>query len=691
MAVTESKKNDKEVFERLNKRFHEVINATKEVRKLALDDIKFANGEQWSDALINERKGRPCLTINKVDSSIKQVCNEHRQNRATIRYRPFDSATDPDKSEIVNGLVRHIMNNSNSTYAIDQAFDYAVSGGFGFFRVITDYIDDTSFDQEMLVKPIKNPLSVYFPLHLINEPDYSDAPYAFIRSKISKAEFEEEWPKIDVDSFSAAGEGDHEMWKTEDSVYIVEYFEVEEKRKTIYLLTDGSITEIAPEDENLIVNERQACTKKIMWYKACGGCLLDSREWPGKYIPIIPIVGKEVNVDGNIFIMSLTRNAKDAQRMSNYWKSLETEMIALQPKVPYIGAKGQFEGNEDWKKANQKNFPYLEYEPVSSGGQLVPPPQRVANIGIDAGIVNAIRESTDDIKATTGIYDASLGARGNETSGVAINSRKRQGQTANYHFIDSAALATTYLGKIFLDLIPKIYDTARIIRILGDDMQEKVAQITDGYFDDIARYDVVVDIGPDYATKRTEIVENLSMLNQSNPMFAELTGDYIAQNLDIEGAKALSDRIKKFLNIKYPGLIDTGEEGTPEHEVQQIIQDVQKLQQQVQMDAQEKQQMVQLIQQLQKAVADKEADRAVKMETAQLKAATDIDKAKIAAQPALIANTQSTIEHLHKHDLEKAKLALEALIAKSNEDIENAKLEAAKTAPAPSAENNEGE
>ena len=689
MPVTESKKTDKKVFERLVKRFHEVINATKEVRKLALDDIRFANGEQWSDALINERKGRPCLTINKIDASIKQVCNEHRQNRASIRYRPFDSASDPDKSEVVNGLVRHIMNNSNSTHAVDNAFDYAVSGGFGFFRVITDYVDDISFNQEILVKPIKNPLSVYFPLHLINEPDYSDAPYAFVRSKISKAEFEDQWPKVDVDSFSAAGEGDHEMWKTEDSVYIVEYFEVEEDRKTIYLLSDGSIVNEPPADEALIINSRETCNKKIMWYKACGGCLLDSREWPGKYIPIIPIVGKEVNIEGNIYIMSLTRNAKDAQRMSNYWKSLETEMIALQPKVPYIGAAGQFAGHEDWKRANQKNYPYLEYEPVSSNGQLCPPPQRVANIGIDAGIVNAIRESTDDIKATTGIYDASLGAKGNETSGVAITRRQRQGQTANYHFIDSAALATTYLGKIFLDLIPKIYDTERIIRILGDDMQEKVAQITDGYFDDIARYDVVVDIGPDYATKRTEIVESLSMLNQSNPMFAEMTGDYIAQNLDIDGAKALSERLKKFINVKYPGVIDTGEQGTTEADVKEMVSDIQKLQAEIQQRDAVMQQMQQLIAQLQKQVGDKEADRIVKMETAQIKAAADIDKAKIMVQPALIANTQNTVAHLHKHELEKSKLALDALVAKSDAELQAAQIAVAQTAPAPNAEKSE--
>ena len=664
MSVTETKKSDQKIFEQLKLHFTQCCDATSEVRTAALDDIRFANGDQWSADLIKERKGRPCLTINKVDQSIKHICNEHRQNRASIRYRPFDSGADVNKSEIVNGLVRHITSNSNTTYAIDMAFDYMVSGGFGFFRVITDYIDPESFDQEILIKPVKNPLSVYFPLHLINEPDYSDAPYAFIRGKISKKEFEQTYPKIAIDSFSTSGEGDREAWVTEDSVYVVEYFVKEEKTKTIYLVTDGinkQTVDAAPGVDSgwTVLNQREAITTKIMWYKACGGGLLDSREWPGKYIPIIPMVGKEINIDGKIYVLSLTRNAKDAQRMSNYWKSLETEMIALQPKVPYIGAKGQFEGNENWKTANQKNYPYLEYEPISHGGQLCPPPQRTGNIGMDMGIVNAIREATDDIKATTGIFDASLGAKGNETSGVAINSRKRQGQTANYHFIDSAALATTYLGKILLDLIPKIFDTARIVRILGDDMQEKIAEITDGYFDDIGRYDVIVDIGPDYATKRTEIVESLSMLNQSNPMFAEMTGDYIANNLDIDGAKALGDRLKKFINIKYPGVIDTGENGISEAEVKEIIADLQKLQQTLQMKEMEAQQMQQIITQLQKQVEDKDGDRQVKMETAQIKAAADIDKAKIMAEPMAVANTLSVVEHIRDHDLQNRKLDIE--------------------------------
>jgi len=675
-----SKKEKKKIFERILKRFQDVDDATNEIRSDAIDDIRFSTVQQWSDDILKERKGRPCLTIDKLDGSIKQVCNEHRQNRASIKFRAFDNSEDPMKAEIANGVVRHIMNNKNSSYARDMAFDQAVRGGFGFFRVITDYIGKDSFDQDIYVKSIKNPLSVYFPLHLINEPDYSDAPYAFIRSKISKDEYELQFPDDEIKSWDKTALGDDNQWITEDSAYILEYFEKSEEKKTIYLITDGqnnqtvdSIEEFNKDIEAgsiVILNQRETTENKVMWYKVSGGGILDNQEWAGKYIPIIPVTGQEVNVEGRTYLISLTRKAKDPQRMLNYWKSLETEMIALQPKVPYIGAAGQFENHQEWKTANQKNHPYLEYEPISSGGQLAPPPQRVGSIGIDTGIVNAIKESADDIKGTTGIFDASLGARGNETSGRAINARTRQGQTANYHFTDSSILATQYLGKILLDLFPKIFDTARVLRILGDDMNEKVVNIPDNYFDDMERYDVVVDTGPDYATKRTEIVETLTMLNTSSPVFAELTGDYIAQNLDIDGAQALAERMKRFIEQKYPGIISGETGGMTEEEIKQIVGDLQKLQQQLQEAGMINRQLQQVIQQLQSQANDKQADRDNKVELTQIKAAADIDKAKIMAQPAIVKNTLETVEHMHDHEMRKKEF---------------------EAAPAPSAENNQGE
>lgn len=654
------KKEEKKVFERLMKRFAECKEATNQVRVEARDDIRFTYlDEQWDEELLKRRKNRPNLVLNKVRPAVQQVCNEHRQNPVRLKFRPFDSATDPDKAEVVNGLVRHILNNTNSQQAMDNAFDYAVAGSFGFFRVITDHVSDNSFDQTILVKPILDPLSVYFPLHLITESDYSDTPYAFIRTKISKEGFEQKWPNVDIDSFSATGAGDTD-WKTEDAVYIVEYFEVQEKPKTIYQVTDGQTkyvvdsVETLPEDV-ILLDQRETVEKKVMWYKACGGCILDSREWAGKYIPIVVISGKVVSTEGEIHILSLTRGSKDAQRMLNFWKSLLLETAAIQPKSPWVGAASQFEGHPEWDDCNEKAYSKLEYEPVSPAGALLPPPQRVTGTGIDAGILTAMATAVDDIKATSSMYDASLGARGNETSGRAINARKREGFVATYHYQDSAILATTYLGRMLLDLISKVYDTERIIRILGDDMQEKVATITDGYFDGIAEYDVISEVGPDYATKRTELVETFNLLNQSNPMFAEINGDFVADNMDIDGAKELAERMRKFINMKYPGLIADKEnqgQGMSEQEVQSIIKNLQSLQQQLQAKTLESQQMDSVIQKMQAVIDDKEADRQNKIEVAQINAAAGIDKAKIQTSPRDTQVSMEMYDRLNEPDTE---------------------------------------
>jgi hypothetical protein len=643
----------KEIFLRANENLKHCIEAENDIRIDAIDDIEFANGKHWTEDLLTKRKGRPCLTIDRLSLQLSQVCNEHRQNRASIKVRPFDSDTDPDKAEITNGIIRHIVNNSNTNHAIDEAFDYAVQGSRGFFRVLTEYVDDEAFEQEIKVKRIKNPLSVYFPVDLINEPDYSDAPYAFIREQISKKRFENDYPDIAISSFEENGIGDRTIWQSDKNIYICEYFEVVYgEPKTAYLLSDKTVVydkETLIPAGIIIVNQREVRSRKIMWHKLCGTGILDSREWPSKYIPIIPILGKEINIDGKLIIKSLTRNAKDPQRMINTWKSWETEMIGLAPKVPYMVAEGQLEGHPEWKDCNNKNYSYLTYNPVTIGGQLAPPPQRTTSIGIDTGIVNAIRESTDDLMAATGIYPATLGAPSNESSGRAIGIRKSQGTISNYHFIDSATLATTYLGRILIDLLPKIYDTARMIRILGDDMQEKTVQITDDYFVDAAKYDMVVDVGADYITKRTEIVQDLSAIALSSPIFGELGADYIAQNLDIEGAQKLAERIRVFLNAKYPGLIPPKEnaDGSPtEADIQAIVADLQNVQQQLQTAGGENEQLKQIIGQLQLQLKDKDADRQTKIITEDIKSQTAIEKAKITVEPQIMANLLATVEHI---------------------------------------------
>jgi hypothetical protein len=250
--------------------------------------------------------------------------------------------------------------------------------------------------------------------------------------------------------------------------------------------------------------------------------------------------------------------------MYNFWVSAETEAIALAPKAPYIGAEGQFEGHEDqWDSSNRRNLAFLQYMPKTlANGQPAPPPQRNAFEAPVGAITNARMQSSEDMKATTGIYDASLGNRSNENSGIAIQRRNHQAQTNNFHYVDNLTRSLNHSGRILIELIPKIYDTPRAIRIIGENDQAEIQLINqlvmkDGEPKDLklnhGKYDVSVSTGPSYATKRQETVDQFLQLIQSYPRLAELSGDILVKNMDVEGADEISERLKKTLP---PGILE---------------------------------------------------------------------------------------------------------------------------------------
>lgn len=548
------------VIELALERFKETAMAEHDNRKKTKNDLQFYVGEdQWDAAIKSERAGdaRPCLVINRLPQFVRQVTNDQRQNRPSLHIIPVGDS-DKEVADIYEGLVRHIQEASNADIAYDTACQNQVIGGVGYFRVITDYCNEESFDQEILIKRIKNPLTVYVDPAAC-EPDYSDARYMFITSEIPHDEFRKLYPGkqiVSKDDFSGLGD-EISPWATQHTMRVAEYFEiVEDGKEKIYLLEDGSVVTELPEGVEA-VKEREVARKKVIWRMISGLEVLEEKEWPGKYIPIIPVLGDDVDVDGKRYLKGMVRDAKDPQRMYNYWASAQTEMIALAPKAPFIAAEGQIEGYKAiWESANRKNHAYLPYKPTTVNGTQVPAPQRQTAEPPVQAMVQAMAQASEDMKATTGIYDASLGARSNESSGRAINARKLQGDIANYHFIDNLSRSIRHLGRILIDLIPKIYDAPRIIRITGEDGSglsipvnqtvqmggvEKIFDLTTG------KYDVVVDVGPSYKTKREQAAENMTMILQSNPELWQTCGDIFAQNLDWPGANKLAERLKKML------------------------------------------------------------------------------------------------------------------------------------------------
>lgn len=590
-----SSESDEEILETARKRAQLAADAESEIRRNSLDDLKFRAGDQWPIEVKQDRArdGRPCLTINRIPQFIQQITNDQRQNRPSIKVHAVDDGADVDTAKIIQGLIRHIEYNSNAEVAYDTAFEGAATHGFGFWRVLSDFSSPDSFDQELLIKRIRNPFSVFMDPYA-QEPDGSDAMWGFIDEFLPEDDYKELYPKsklCSMDDWTSIG-NTAPNWIRGKEARIAEYYYKEFVDTKIHLLSTGESVKDSELQAKLelgqqagiqvsVVKTRIAKVPVVKWCKINAVEILEKTDWPGSFIPIIPVYGADLYIDGKRILEGVIRHAKDPQRMYNYWKSAETEAIALAPRAPFIGAEGQFEGHEQqWESSNRRNHPYLQYRPVTIGGQPAAPPARQAFEPAVQAITQASMQAADEIKATTGIYDASLGAQSQDSSGIAIQRRNTQAQTSNYHFIDNLTRSLRHTGIILIELIPKIYDTARSMRIVGDDGTHKVVKINQKsknergeevlYQMDAGRYDVTVDVGPSYASKRQEAATSMQSLAQSYPQLMGIAGDLFVKNMDWPGAQEIADRIKKTLP---PGVAEDGpQQPQVPPEVQQQMQ-----------------------------------------------------------------------------------------------------------------------
>jgi hypothetical protein len=618
------------------------IAALSESREDEIDDLKFYAGSpdnhwQWPADVLATRgavqgqtiNARPCLTINKLPQHVRQVTNDQRQNRPSGKVIPADDHADIEVAEIFNGMVRHIEYISDADVAYDTACENQVSYGEGYIRILTEYCDENTFDQDIKIGRVRNSFSVYMD-PTIQDPTGADARWCFVTEDISRGDYERMYPdSAPITTLQTLGVGDQNLsqWLTEDTIRVADYYYLDYDRATLNLYP-GNVTafEGTPEDRQLKEiygkpkRTRESDRVKVKYCKINGYEILEERDWAGKYIPVVRIVGNEFEVDGRLYVSGLVRNAKDAQRMYNYWVSQEAEMLALAPKAPFIGYGGQFEGYENqWKTANTNNWPYLEVNPdVTDGaGGMLPLPQRAQPPMASSGLLQAKAGASEDIKSTTGQYNASLGMGSNERSGKAILARQREGDVGTYHYGDNLARGVRHIVRQLVDLIPKIYDTQRVARIIGLDgetkmvkidpsQQEPVKKITDAnnpdividkiYNPNVGKYDVVVATGPGYATKRQEALEAMAQLLQGNPSLWAVAGDLFVKNMDWPGAQEMAKRFAKTID---PKLMEDGDK-SPE---------LQAAEQQMQAMGQEMEQMYQMLQNVGKSIEAQDMDR----------------------------------------------------------------------------------
>jgi len=531
-------------------------------RQEALEDLKFGAGDQWPVTLQNSRnlESRPCITVNKVDNYCRQVSNQQRQQRPRIKVHATNTHEDMVDAQTISGIIRHIEVNSNADHAYDNAFEYAVRMGWGYVRVRTDYISEDSFDQEIYIDPVDNPFTVYFDPNSV-APDGSDADRCLITTMMLKEEFRKLYPDADDGgtSFTQRGTGDSQSeWITKEDIRLAEYYYTVREKATLYLLSDGSSTFADDKDffKRLeaygitVVDKRDSFKKTIKYCKMTAVEILEERDWAGKYIPIVPVYGRHIVIGDKRKKFGMIRYAKDPQRMYNFWQTAITEGVALAPKAKWLIAEGQDEGHEqDWANANIKSFPVLRYKQTDIDGRPAPVPSRLQPEPPQAGIMAAAMGVDNDIKNIMGVFDPAQLGQGN-ISGKALNGQQQQVDLTNFDYYDNLTRSISHVGKICLDLIPKIYDTERVMRIIGDDGKPELLTINqrdsvDHVLNDITvgQYDVVMETGPGYNSKRQEAVDNMLPLLSAAPELMQVAGDLVFRNMDWPGADIIADRL----------------------------------------------------------------------------------------------------------------------------------------------------
>ena len=639
----EKPKTDADLLSEGKDLFERFADADREDRAIAEADILFVDEDeaQWDSDVLQKRRmaDLPCLTINRLKPIVRQVVNDARQNKPSIKISPRDSQSDPATAEVIAGLIRQIEYASNAEVAYDTAVESAVKCGRGFWRVNIDYAHADTFDYDITIERIPNTMAVY---HDVNSTaaDSSDWNECFVVEKVTKKEYERRFHDAKPVSWDVADWRSHgTTWLEDDEVLVCEWWQRREEETEILQFNNGHVmeAEVFWNDPDLrqlrdlwmygqlqITNRRMKKRHRVTQRIMSGAEILETNEFPGEFIPIVPVWGDEYWAQGKRHTRGLIHHSKDSQRMINYWTSQATALVALAPRAPWLVAEGVTDVDpESWENANTENLPYLTYGPTVNG-DWVPPQRQPMDGGVAAGALQQAAQSAADIQHTTGIYNNSLGDSGNETSGRAINARKEQGDKSTFHFIDNLNRAIAHTGRIIVGLIPFVYTNDRVIRVLGKDGQASTVPLgrpvprTDPMTGQpmqpppgqpysaemlmihnlgVGKYDVTVDTGPNYQSQRQESVNNIIEMMRVNPAVGQMSMDILARNMDWPGADELAKRFEAMLPPQV--------KGGPDPQTMQLQQQSQQLAQYVQILQRE-------VEQLKAQLKDKQTENYIK-------------------------------------------------------------------------------
>jgi hypothetical protein len=569
-------------FQYAMRRINEAWTAETENFDNGRDDQRFYAGEQWNPDARQDRteSNRPVITINRLPGFIRQVTGDARKNTPAIKVAPAKDGASEEVAQIYNGLIRNIEVQSNAKAAYVQALENSCVTGLGSFQIITQYSADDAFDQDIRIKRLPDPFQVLYD-PAAREPDKSDGRFVAVLYPIPKETYNKQFPDAPMDGMPTGPNAIQGItWFSMNAIMVAEYWYKKPVKKKLYLLDDGETI-----DDPKKLNGRQVKQERLVdSHKVCmrlmngNDFLTKEVDWAGRYLPICPVIGEEIYIEGRVVRRGMVRDAKDAQRVYNYMRTAAVEAAALQPKAPWVGTVSMFKGLEKWwKAAGSKNLPYLTYNPDPKSPTAKP--ERAQPAIAQTGLDEQAQVSAGDLQAVVGVYNVSLGAPSNETSGRAINARNAQADTGTFNYIDNLATALQYAGRILVDLIPRIYDTERVVRVLKEDGSHDMVTINQqnpavmgmdpqalkeqqliNMFNDLSvgEYDVTVVTGPSFATRRQEAAANMTDLVRNAPSLMGIAGDLLIKNMDFPGAEEIAARIKRTMPPQV-----TGEEPDP--------------------------------------------------------------------------------------------------------------------------------
>jgi hypothetical protein len=541
----------------------------RENQRQAYEDLEFLDGNQWPEQLRKEleAEGRPVLTFNRMPQFVRQVANDIRLMRPSIKVVGVDSKATEETADRLNGMVRYIENRSDAQSAYYIAGDQQVSAGIGHWQVVTEYASERTFDQEIRIMPIDDGIAVLWDPDSVL-PTREDANYCFQPVDLTRDSFATRFPDAVAQDFGSGTPP--EGWVAEDTVRIARYWCRKPVDKTLALLPDGSVVDMADEKSAAAVKVAQDAGEKVRVEKRKGHkithCLISASEvlepeadWPGSFIPIIPVVGEEVRIGRKVSRRGIIRFARDPQRAYNYAQTTQIEAVALQPRAPWLVTDKNIDTWEaEWMEANNKPLPFLRYNPDPDNGGAQP--SRIQPAIASQGLAEIVQMSGQDLKDVIGIQDAGLGTQGNETSGKAIIARQGESDVGMFTYIDNHSRAVRHTGKVLVDLIPKIYDAKRVIQVMGEDGLTETVEINGVKIDPatgeakqvndltVGAYDVVIEQGPGYTTRREEAKAGMLELAKMAPdALVPIMLDLIAQAQDWPLKDKIADRARMLL------------------------------------------------------------------------------------------------------------------------------------------------